>query len=220
LHPVENQPVLIQYAVFFLKATATTLGLSALSLFTGSVIGFLFSLLRISRRRVFSTPALVYAEVFRGSPLLVQLFIVYFGLPILFGLNVSAFTTVAVSMILYTAGYMTEIFRAAIQAVDRGQWDASYSIGMTYTQSLFKVVVPQGMRIAVPPALGQFISILKDSSLASIIGFMELTKAGMAVRARTSNTLLAFTIVTGLYFVICYSLSMASRRLELRLKKT
>ena len=185
----------------------------------GSVIGFGFSLLRISKQRAFSALTFVYAEIFRGTPILVQLFLVYFGLPIVFHINVSAFTTVAVSMILYTAGYMTEIFRAAIQAVDRGQWDASYTIGMTYTQALLKVIVPQAMRIAVPPTLGQFISILKDSSLASIIGFMELTKAGMAVRAATSSTLLAFTIVTCLYFAICYSLSVASRRVELRLKK-
>lgn len=216
---MSGDSVVFQYAVFFLKAAGITMGLSALSLFTGSVIGFLFSLLRISGNRLLSGLTLAYAEIFRGSPLLVQLFLVYFGLPIVFHLNVSAFTTVAVSMILYTAGYMTEIFRAAIQAVDRGQWDASYTIGMTYTQALLKVIVPQAMRIAVPPTLGQFISILKDSSLASIIGFMELTKAGMAVRAATSSTLLAFTIVTCLYFAICYSLSVASRRVELRLKK-
>jgi len=216
---VESQPIIVQYAYFFLQATAITLGISFLSLFVGSIIGFLFSLLRISRSRVFSALAFVYAEVFRGTPLLVQLFLVYFGLPIVFHLEVSAFTTVAVSMTLYTAGYMTEIFRAAIQAVDRGQWDAAYSIGMTYPQALFKVVLPQAMRIAVPPTLGQFISILKDSSLASIIGFMELTKAGMAVRAATSNTLLAFAIVTCLYFMICYALSIASRRVELQLKK-
>jgi polar amino acid transport system permease protein len=216
---VENQPVVIQYIVFFAKAAGVTLGISALSLAVGSVIGFGFSLMRISKQRILSLLTFAYAEIFRGTPILVQLFLVYFGLPIVFHINVSAFTTVAVSMILYTAGYMTEIFRAAIQAVDRGQWDASYTIGMTYTQALFKVVVPQAMRIAVPPTLGQFISILKDSSLASIIGFMELTKAGMAVRARTSSTLLAFTIVTCLYFVICYGLSIASRRVELRLKK-
>ena len=216
---MENQPVVFQYAVFFLKAAGITLGISVLSLFVGSVIGFGFSLLRISKQRAFSALAFAYAEIFRGTPILVQLFLVYFGLPIVFHLNVSAFTTVAVSMILYTAGYMTEIFRAAIQAVDRGQWDASYTIGMTYTQALLKVIVPQAMRIAIPPTLGQFISILKDSSLASIIGFLELTKAGMAVRAATSSTLLAFTIVTCLYFAICYSLSVASRRVELRLKK-
>ena len=213
-----DNPVVFQYAVFFVKAAGITMGLSALSLFTGSVIGFLLSLLRISGNRVLSGLTYAYAEIFRGSPLLVQLFLVYFGLPIVFHLDVSAFTTVAVSMILYTAGYMTEIFRAAIQAVHRGQWDAAYSIGMTYTQALFKVIIPQAMRIAVPPTLGQFISILKDSSLASIIGFMELTKAGMAVRAATSNTLLTFAIVTYLYFAICYSLSIASRRVEVRLK--
>ncbi|MFI5339049.1 MAG: amino acid ABC transporter permease [Candidatus Methylomirabilales bacterium] len=216
---MESQPIVVQYAYFFLKAAAITLGISFLSLFVGSIIGFLFSLLRISRNRVFSALTFAYAEVFRGTPLLVQLFLVYFGLPIVFHLEVSAFTTVAVSMTLYTAGYMTEIFRAAIQAVDRGQWDAAYSIGMTYPQALFKVVLPQAMRIALPPTLGQFISILKDSSLASIIGFMELTKAGMAVRAATSNTMLAFAIVTCLYFMICYSLSIASRRVELQLKK-
>lgn len=216
---MESQPVIVQYAYFFLSAAAITVGLAFLALFTGSLIGFFFSLLRISSNRLFSTLTLAYAEIFRGSPLLVQLFLVYFGLPIVFHLNVSAFTTVAVSMVLYTAGYMTEIFRAAIQAVDRGQWDAAHSIGMTYLQALFRVIVPQAMRIAVPPTLGQFISILKDSSLASIIGFMELTKAGMAVRARTSNTLLAFSIVTALYFLICYTLSIASRRLELQLKK-
>ena len=216
---MENQSVLIQYAVFFLKAAGITLGISVLSLLVGSIVGFGFSLLRISKQRVFSALTFAYAEIFRGTPILVQLFLVYFGLPIVFHINVSAFTTVAVSMILYTAGYMTEIFRAAIQAVDRGQWDAAYTIGMTYTQALFKIIVPQAMRIAVPPTLGQFISILKDSSLASIIGFMELTKAGMAVRAATSSTLLAFTIVTCLYFAICYSLSVASWRVELRLKK-
>ena len=209
----------LQYAAFFLRATGTTVGLSAVALLTGSTIGFVLSLLRISGSRALSGLTLAYVEVFRGSPLLVQLFIVYFGLPIVFGLHVSAFTTVAVSMILYTAGYMTEIFRAAIQAVHGGQWEAAYSVGMTYTQALFRVVVPQAMRIAVPPTLGQFISILKDSSLASIIGFMELTKAGMAVRARTANTLLAFGIVTALYFVVCYSLSEVSRRAERRLKK-
>ncbi len=216
---MESQPIVVQYAYFFLKAAAITLGISFLSLFVGSIIGFLFSLLRISRNRVFSALTFAYAEVFRGTPLLVQLFLVYFGLPIVFHLEVSAFTTVAVSMTLYTAGYMTEIFRAAIQAVDRGQWDAAYSIGMTYPQALFKVVLPQAMRIALPPTLGQFISILKDSSLASIIGFMELTKAGMAVRAATSNTMLAFAIVTCLYFMICYSLSIASRRVELQVQK-
>jgi polar amino acid transport system permease protein len=216
---MEDQPVVVQYAYFFLRATATTLGISALSLLAGSIIGFAFSLLRISKNRTWSALTFAYAEIFRGTPMLVQLFLVYFGLPIVFHINVSAFTTVAVSMILYTAGYMTEIFRAAIQAVDRGQWEASYSIGMTYVQALLKVIVPQAMRIAIPPTLGQFISILKDSSLASIIGFMELTRAGMAVRARTSSTLLAFTIVTCLYFAICYSLSIASRRVELQLRK-
>ena len=216
---MESQPIAVQYAFFFLKAMGITIGISFLAIFIGSVMGFGFSLLRISRNRMLSALTFAYAEIFRGTPILVQLFLVYFGLPIVFHLNVSAFTTVAVSLILYTAGYMTEIFRAAIQAVERGQWDASYSIGMTYRQSLFTVIVPQAMRIAVPPTLGQFISILKDSSLASIIGFMELTKAGMAVRARTSNTLLAFAIVTCLYFAICYSLSIASRRVELRLKK-
>ncbi len=216
---MESLPIPVQYVLFFLRAAGLTLALSVLSLLVGSVIGFVFSLLRISQNRVCSACTFAYAEIFRGTPILVQLFLVYFGLPIIFHLDVSAFTTVAVSMTLYTAGYMTEIFRAAIQAVDRGQWDAAYSIGMTYVHALFKVVLPQAMRIAVPPSLGQFISILKDSSLASIIGFLELTKAGMAFRAQTSNTLLAFSIVTVLYFVICYSLSVASRRLELRLQK-
>jgi polar amino acid transport system permease protein len=207
---------LLQYSGYFLDGALTTIWVSWLGLLLGAVIGAVFALFRLSRSRVLRTIGLVYVETFRSLPILVLLFFCYYGLALLFRVDLSPFVAATLALMLSASAMMTEVIRAGIESVPRGQWEASRAAGMTVRQRWQYVVLPQAMRVIVPPSVGVYIMVLKDSSLAAIIGYVELTKAGLLVRDATGENLQVLAIVAILYFIINYSISLVGSILERR----
>jgi len=205
--------------LFLLQGALVTIALCAMAISCGLLLALVIGLMRTAKRfRFLRWPAAVYVEIFRGTPLLMQLFIAYFGLSIL-GLNLPRFVAVSVPLILYTGAYMGEIVRAGVEAVHRGQREAGLSLGMTHSQLLRYVVAPTAVRVMVPPTVGFLVQLLKGTSLAYVVGYVELTRAGYIVSQSTYATMLVFTLVGAIYFAICYPLSLASQRLEFRLRR-
>jgi polar amino acid transport system permease protein len=153
----------------------------------------------------------------RGIPLLIIVFFAYFGVPLLFpDLSLSAFATAVIALTVFASAYLAEIFRGSINAVPRGQWEAADALGLGYFKKLRYVVLPQAMRIVVPPAIGFLIALIKDSSLVTVIGFVELTHAGTITSNLTANPILTYSVVAAFYFVICYGVSRLGRWYEQR----
>lgn len=205
--------------LFLLQAALVTVALCAMAFSCGLVVALLIGLMRTARRvTALRWVAGAYVEVFRGTPLMMQIFIAYFGLSIL-GLQLPRFVAVSVPLILFTGAFMGEIVRAGIEAIPRGQWEAGWSLGMTYAQLMRYVVTPTAMRIMIPPTVGFLVQLVKGTSLAYVVGYIELTRAGYIVSQSTYATMLVFTLVGAIYFGINYPLSLASQRLEVRLKR-
>lgn len=205
--------------LFLLQGALITVGLCAMAFSSGLVIALAIGLMRAARRlRPLRWLAGAYIEVFRGTPLLMQIFIAYFGLSIL-GLELPRFVAVSIPLILYTGAYMGEIVRAGVEAIPRGQWEAGWSLGMTYGQLMRYVVAPTAVRIMIPPSVGFLVQLVKGTSLAYVVGYVELTRAGYIISQSTYATMLVFTLVGVIYFGINYPLSLASQRLEVRLKR-
>ena len=161
--------------------------------------------------------SIAYIELFRGTPVLVQMFFIFFGLPLIFGWNASAFTAATVALVLNSGAYFAEITRGGVQAVPREQWSAGLALGLSFRQVLASIIIPQAIRRIIPPAVGQFTILVKDTSIASAIGFFEMTRAGQHVVERTLAPFEIFTLVGTLFFIVCYAGSWMSRRLERRL---
>ncbi len=204
--------------LFLLQSALVTIGMCAVAFSCGLVVAVAIGLLRTTRLAALRWIGGAYVEVFRGTPLLMQIFIAYFGLAIL-GINLPPFVAVSVPLILYTGAYMGEIVRAGIEAVPRGQWEAGRSLGMRYRQLLHYVVAPVAVRVMIPPSVGFLVQLVKGTSLAYVVGYVELTRAGYIVSQSTYATMLVFTLVGAIYFGINYPLSLASQRLEVRLRR-
>lgn len=205
--------------LFLLQGALVTVALCAMAFSCGLVVALAIGLMRTARRlRPLQWVAGAYVEVFRGTPLLMQIFIAYFGLSIL-GLNLPRFVAVSVPLILFTGAFMGEIVRAGIEAIPRGQWEAGWSLGMTYGQLMRYIVAPTAVRIMIPPSVGFLVQLVKGTSLAYVVGYVELTRAGYIISQSTYATMLVFTLVGAIYFGINYPLSLASQRLEVRLKR-
>lgn len=203
----------VTYLIFAARWTVL-LTLSALVL--GSLIGLFFAILRIVPFRPANLIALAYVNLIQGTPLLGQLFVFFFGLSIL-GLDVGAWPAAVAAFSLYAGAFLAEIWRGSLQSVPRTQWEASASLALTYAQRLRYVIIPQALRISVPPTVGFIVQLIKNTSLAAIIGFVELTRAGQIINAVTFAPLKVYLTVAAIYFVICFSLSLASRGLERKL---
>lgn len=203
--------------ILLLKGAQLTLEISILGMLAGSIIGIIIGFLRASKNPIIKNISRIYVETFRGSPLLIQLFLIYYGLPILLNFDVSAFVTAFIAVTLYTSGYMAEVFKSSIEAVSITQWESAYSLGLTYPFIAIKIILPQALKIAVPPSICVLILVIKDSSLASVIGFAELTRMSNIVRAQTFSTFNVYAIAALLYFVICYSLSLIGTFFENRI---
>jgi polar amino acid transport system permease protein len=205
--------------LFLLQGALVTIGLCAVAFSCGLIVALAIGLARTTRRwAVLRWLGAAYVEVFRGTPLLMQIFIAYFGLSIL-GLDLPRFVAVSIPLILYTGAYMGEIVRAGIEAVPRGQWEAGRSLGMRYGQLMRYVVTPVAVRVMIPPSVGFLVQLVKGTSLAYVVGYVELTRAGYIVSQSTFATMLVFTLVGAIYFGINYPLSLASQRLEVRLRR-
>jgi polar amino acid transport system permease protein len=157
-----------------------------------------------------------YVQVFQGIPLLVQLFMAYYGLG-LFGINASAWVAAGVGLTLYTSAFLTEIWRGCVAAVPLGQWEASQSLALNFREQLRYVILPQAVKLAIPPTVGFLVQVIKGTALASVIGFMELTKVGKTIANATLNPFLVFSFVALFYFVLCYPVSRYAKSLEKKL---
>lgn len=199
-----------------LLAARWTILLSLVSFVGGGLVGVAILFMRTARAKGLRRFAWAYIELFQGTPLLMQLFLAFFGLGLL-GFDVPAWLAAGVALILWTAAFLSEIWRGCVEAIHRGQWEASSSLGMGYFQQMRHVILPQALKIAVPPTVGFSVQVVKATSLTSIIGFVELSKAGTVV---TNATFLPFTVyglVALIYFALCWPLSKSSQILERRL---
>ncbi|MDP3673224.1 MAG: amino acid ABC transporter permease [Telluria sp.] len=201
---------------FLLQAAQWTVLLSLLAFVGGGVFGLAVALGRISRHPLLRWLTTAYIQVVQGTPLLVLLFLAYFGLSIM-GFQLAPLAAAGISLTIYSAAFLGEIWRGCIQAVPRTQWEAAECLGLNRFEQLLRVVLPQAVRIAVPPTVGFMVQIVKNTSLASVIGFVELSRAGNLVNNSTFQPFIVFTTVALFYFCLCYPLSVASRRLERRL---
>jgi len=156
-----------------------------------------------------------YIQLFQGTPLLMQLFLVYFGLG-LWGLRLDPWTAVVIGFTAYASAFLGEIWRGCIQAVPAVQWEAARALALPYGPTLALVILPQAVRIAIPPTVGFLVQIVKGTSLAAIIGFVELTRAGQLVTNATFRPMAVYCTVAAIYFVLCWPISLASHRLEQR----
>lgn len=192
-----------------------TIVLSLIAFSLGGLVGLILLFARISRFTVLQRLVHVYVEVFQGTPLLMQLFIIFFGLSLL-GLDVSAWTAAAAGLTLFTSAYLVEIWRGCVQAVPKGQWEASDTLGMTYFEQMRYVILPQAVQVAIPPTVGFSVQVVKGTAVASIIGFTELTRTGSMLANATFEPFLIYGLVAVGYFLLCYPLSLFARHLEKR----
>ena len=152
-------------------------------------------------------------QVFQGVPLLVQLFLAYYGLG-LFGINTSPWVAAGLGLTLYTSAFLSEIWRGCIEAIPKGQWEASASLALRFSEQLRHVVLPQALAIAVPPTVGFLVQVIKGTALASVIGFMELTKVSKTIANATFSPFVVFSCVALMYFALCYPVSLWAKHLE------
>jgi polar amino acid transport system permease protein len=200
------------------KATGTTLGLTVTAVLTALVISVFLALGKISRRKIISFPATAYVFFFRGTPLLMQLFFVYYTLPLIvpaFTIN-DRFTAAYIAFSLNVAAYLAEIIRAAIQSIDKGQMEAAVSLGLSYGQAMRLVVIPQAYRRMIPPVCNEFVMVLKDTSLVSIIALTDLTFQTKMIASNKASALV-YIPAMGIYLILTAVFTIAFNRLEKKL---
>jgi polar amino acid transport system permease protein len=206
----------ISFLPLFLKAAALTVWLSWLALLIGAIVGGLVALARLSRLLPLRLLALLFTELFRSIPILIVMFFAYFGVPVMFRIDISTFTAATLALALHATATMSEVIRAGIESVGKGQWEAAQSSGMTYAQAMRHVIGPQALRVILPPSVGVYVATLKESSLASIIGYVELTKTGLMIRESDGGGFMPLLVLAALYFLINYGISLAGGALERR----
>jgi polar amino acid transport system permease protein len=199
-----------------LLAARWTVALSLVAFIGGGLVGLALLLLRVSKLRGARTFVAGYVQLFQGTPLLMQLFLAYFGLA-LFGFKTTAWFAAAFALTLYTSAFLTEIWRGCVEAIPRGQWEAGQSLALNFRELLRHIILPQAGRIAIAPTVGFLVQVIKGTALASVIGFIELTKAGSMITNATFAPFLTYSCVALLYFALCYPISYTAKRLELKL---
>jgi len=201
--------------LFIVEAAKWTLALSLIAFIGGAIGGLLVALGRTSERAWLRAIATVFVQIFQGTPLLLQLFLIFFGAPVL-GLDINPWVAAGIALTLNTSAFLGEIWRGCIQAVPRGQWEAAEALGLHYVARMREVILPQAFKIALPPTVGYMVQVIKGTSLASIIGFAEVTRAGQIINNATFQPLIVFSAVAAIYFVLCWPLSLLAGRMERR----
>ncbi len=199
-----------------LKGAGLTIEITAMSVGLGMIIGLFLGLGQLSKHAFFRWPAKVYVDIIRGTPLLIQIFIIYFALPDIIGHRVDPFLAAITACSMNSGAYVAEIFRAGIQSISQGQYRAGLSLGMTHVQVMRFIVLPQAFKRIIPPLGNEFIAMLKDSSLVSVIGFEELTRTGQLIISETYATKEIWTCVAILYLIMTLSISQLVRFVERR----
>ena len=197
-----------------LIATKWTLILSAIAFICGGIIGFLVMLMRISPNKWLSSISWVYIEFLQGTPLLLQLFLAFFGISIVLGVNLSPLQAATLALTAFTSAFLADIWRGSIAAIGTGQWEAASALGFGYFKKLRLVILPQALKLSIAPTVGFAVQVIKGTSLASVIGFTEISRAAAQINNVTLQSLLVFSIAGLIYFCLCYHLSVLSQRLE------
>ena len=204
-------PILLIGALVTIKITAISVAL-------GVVIGLVVGVARISQVKPLRLLAMAYIDFLRGTPLLVQIFLIYFALPVISGQRVDPFFAAITACSINSGAYVAEIFRSGIQSIDKGQMEAGRSLGMTWLQTMWHIILPQAVKRVIPQIGNEFIALLKDSSLVSVIGFEELTRSGQLIIARTYGSLENLPCVAIIYLVMTLSISQLVAYLERRFR--
>src|SRR5579875_1636546 len=194
-------------------AIVNTIPLTLISFIIGLILAVLTALARISNIKFLQIIARIYVSIIRGTPLLVQLFIIFYGLPNL-GVTLNPFPSAVIGFSLSVGAYASEIIRAAILSTPKGQWEAAYSIGMSYSQALRRIILPQAARVSVPPLSNTFISLVKDTSLASLVLVTEMFRRAQEIASQNYEFLLVYSEAALLYWIICFFLSIIQQFLE------
>jgi polar amino acid transport system permease protein len=202
---------------FLIIAAGWTLALSAIAFIGGGLLGFVIALMKVSDNKLLRGIASAYVQIVQGTPLLILLFLIYFGVAIIGFNNVPALLAAGAGLTIYASGFLGEIWRGCIESVPKTQWEAAECLAMTRWQRMSRVILPQAARIATAPTVGFLVQIVKNTSLASVVGFVELSQAGKLINNSTFQPFIVFITVAVIYFLICYPLSVWSRGLERRL---
>ncbi|ENK0836825.1 amino acid ABC transporter permease [Clostridium sporogenes] len=214
-----NFDIVFRNLPFLLKATLVTIKITLLSFIVAIILAFIVGVLRTYKfSKILDLILNAYVEIFRGSPLLIQLFFIYYGLPSV-GIAIDAEVAAVIGLALNGAAYMSEIIRAAILSIDRGQEEAGFSLGYTRFQNLRYIILPQAAQISVPPLVNGFSSLLKDTSLVSVISITELTRSGNLIYSRTARPFEVYLTLGLFYFVLTYIVSLCSKFIEKRNEK-
>ena len=201
---------------YLLLATRWTLILALTAAVGGGLLGLLVAIARVVPLRPLNWLAIGYINLIQGTPLLGQLFVFFFGLPLI-GLSVDAWTAAALALSIYASAFFGEIWRGSLQSVPARQWEAGAALGLRYYDRFLYVIIPQAVRISIPPTVGFLVQLVKNTSLAALIGFVELTRASQIITAATFSPLQVYLSAAAIYFVICFGLSQASQVLERRI---
>ena len=196
-----------------LLAARWTLALSLIAFVGGGLVGLALLVARTAPVPVLQKGVATYVQIFQGTPLLMQLFLAYFGMA-LWGVETSAWTAASVALTLYSSAFLAEIWHGCVKSIPKGQWEAAQSLALSFAEQLRYVVLPQAARIAVAPTVGFLVQVVKGTALASVIGFVELTKAGTMITNATFKPFLVYSCVAVLYFLICFPISLYARSLE------
>ncbi len=208
---VDNFPLLLQGALITIQITVMSVG-------CGFLIGMLVALAGMSRFKIVRMVVKCYVELFRGTPLLVQIFMIYFALPMVIHQQINPYVAAVTACSINSGAYVSEIFRAGIQSIDKGQMEAGRSLGLTWVQTMRYIIMPQAFKAIIPPLGNEFIAMMKDTSLVSVIGFEELTRRGQLIIARTYGSFEIWSAVAVIYLVMTLSISRLVAYLERRYK--
>jgi polar amino acid transport system permease protein len=200
--------------VFLLAALRWTILLTAIAFAVGMVGGLVIAVARTSPWRWLRWLSAAYIQVFQGTPVLMQLFVVYYGIAVIFGLRIEAWSAVVIAFTLYASAFLGEIWRGFIQALPAGQWMAARALALPWHLQMRLIILPQALRQSIPATVGFLVQLIKSTSVASIIGFVELTRAGQLMTNVTFQPMIVYPIVALLYFLMCWPLSMLGLRLE------
>ena len=196
-----------------------TVPLTMVSFFLGMIVAFAVAIIRVLNIRVLDKIVKFYVWIIRGTPLLVQLFIIFYGLPSI-GITLNALVTAIIGFTLSVGAYGSETIRAAILSVPKGQWEAAHALGLSKLQTLLYVILPQAIKVAIPPMANSFISLVKDTSLAAAVTFSELFQVAQQITARTYEPLWLYMEAAFIYLIFCSVLSVLQSRLEIRFRKS
>ncbi|WP_110950226.1 amino acid ABC transporter permease [Pseudomonas bohemica] len=201
-----------------LLAARWTVGLSLIAFIGGGLVGGGLVVLRLTGTRTLRRLIMLYVQLFQGTPLLLQLFLVYFGLS-MFGIETTALVAASICLTLYASAYLSEIWRGSVESIDRGQWEAASSLALSFGEQLRHVILPQALRAAIAPTVGFMVQVVKATALTSVIGFVEMTRAGQIITNATFQPFFIYGSVALMYFALCFPLSLYSRRLEHKLRR-